>query len=310
VDRLLVILIAEGVGATVLVVIVAVWLSRRAVKPLQQVIDVAAEIEASDLRRRIGAKGQPAEVQKLADTFDAMLARLDEAFQEQRNFVSEVSHDLRTPLTALQGNIDVMLMEEALEEQSRSHLEHMSEEVRRLTRMTSNLLYLASADAGREPERRSVELDVVCLEVVRQTRDLRRDVKLSLGNEDQVTVMGDRDQLRQMILNLVENALKYCTSGGQVTLSLGQVGGAARIEVADTGPGISPDVLPHIFQRFYRGQDGARKAGTGLGLTIADRIARAHGGRIEAKSVVGEGSTFVVDLPMPADTSPAPAEAS
>jgi len=305
VDRLLVILIAEGIGATVLVVALAIWLSRGAVKPLQRVIDVAAEIEASDLDRRIGVKRQPSEVQKLADTFDAMLDRLDRAFQEQKGFVTDVSHELRTPLAALRGNIDVMLMDDQLDPETRGLLERMSSEVGRLIRLTSNLLYLASADIGREPERRPVELDVVCLEVLRQGRDLRPDVNLRLEHEDQVTVMGDRDQLKQMVLNLVENGVKYTPSGGDVTLSLYKTDSLARVVVADTGPGIPPEVVPHIFERFYRG----RKGGTGLGLAIADRIVRSHGGRIDVKSEVGRGSTFTVTMPLqwePLPGSPEP----
>jgi signal transduction histidine kinase len=292
------ILIAEGIVATALAAIAGIWLSRGALKPLQKVVDVAAEIQASDLRRRIGASGEPTEVQRLADTFDAMLERLDHAFQEQRNFVMDVSHELRTPLTVLKGNIDVMLMDKHLDRESREHYERMSGEVARLIRLTSNLLYMASADAGREPERRPVELDVLCLEVLRQSRDLRHDVKVALGNEDQVTVLGDRDQLKQMVLNLVENAIKYTPAGGEVTLSLSKNATHAEMLVKDTGPGIPPEVLPHIFQRLYRGNQRGLLGGTGLGLAIADRIARAHGGEIKVRSEVGKGSAFTVSLPI------------
>jgi signal transduction histidine kinase len=298
---LLGILIAEGVLATAIAVIAGIWLSRGAVKPLQKVIDVAEEIQASDLQRRIGAKGEPAEVQKLADTFDAMLERLDHAFQEQRNFVMDVSHELRTPLTVLKGNIEVILMDKNLDAETREHYERMAGEVERLIRLTSNLLYMASADAGREPDRKPVELDVVCLEVLRQSRDLRHDVKVALGKEDQVTVVGDRDQLKQMVLNLVENAIKYTPSGGQVSLSLQRNGTHAEMKVVDTGPGIPPEVVPHIFQRFYRGNQRGLMGGTGLGLAIADRIARAHGGEIRVDSKVGKGSTFSVWLPLVGD---------
>ncbi len=303
VNTLLAILAAEGVVAAFLVAAAAIWLSRGTVQPLQRVIDVAAEIQASDLRRRIQATGQPAEVQKLADTFDAMLERLERAFQEQRNFVSDVSHELRTPLTALKGTIDVMLMDSAIDPGTRDQFERMSAEVSRLIRLTSNLLYMASAEAGRDPDRRPTELDVVCLEVLRQSRDLRHDVKLSLGHEDQVSVMGDRDQIRQMVLNLVENALKYTPAGGEVTLSVSKDGRNAEVQVADTGPGIPADVLPNIFQRFYRGQQRGMMGGTGLGLAISDRIARSHGGAISVESRVGKGSTFTVTLPLAEDSS-------
>ncbi|HSP55473.1 MAG TPA: histidine kinase dimerization/phospho-acceptor domain-containing protein, partial [Dehalococcoidia bacterium] len=199
VRTLLIILIAEGVVATVLTVAAALWLSRGAVRPLQRVIDVAADIQASDLRQRIHAERQPAEVQKLADTFDAMLERLEKAFQEQQHFIGEVSHELRTPLTVMKGNIDVTLMDPDLAPDMRERYELMSSEVSRLIRLTNNLLYMAGADAGREPERRPLELDVICLGVVRQVRVLRHDVNVRIGREDQVRILGDEDQIKQMV---------------------------------------------------------------------------------------------------------------
>lgn len=301
VNTLLVILLAEGIVAVIITVALAIWLSRGAVRPLQRVIDVAAEIQASDLTRRINARRQPPEVQKLADTFDAMLERLDKAFREQQHFVMDVSHELRTPLTVLKGNLDVMLMDPHLSPEQREQYERMSSEVSRLIRLTSNLLYIAAAEAGRQPERRPVELDVICLEVVRQSRDLRPDVKLTLAHEDQLTVMGDRDQLKQMVLNLVENAMKYTPAGGNVTLGLYRNRSEAHVRVKDTGPGIPADMLPHIFERFYRGSQRSMMGGTGLGLAIADRIARAHSGSIAVESEVGRGSTFTVRLPMAGD---------
>ena len=296
-NTLLIILAAEGVVATIIVAGAGVWLSRGAVRPLQRVIDVAAEIQASDLRRRINAEREPTEVQKLADTFDAMLERLEKAFQEQQHFIMDVSHELRTPLTVLKGNIDVMLMDKDLDSASREQYERMSNEVSRLIRLTTNLLYMAGADAGREPERRPLELDVLCLEVIRQGRDLRHDVKLTIGREDQVTVLGDRDQVKQMVLNLVENALKYTPTGGEVTLSVYKNGSDACVCVEDTGPGIPPEVLPNIFERFNRGNQRGVMGGTGLGLAIAERIARSHGGGIEVSSEVGKGTSFTVRLP-------------
>ncbi len=299
-DRLQTVLLAEGIGGVILALIIGYWLARGAVKPLQEVIGVAADIEASDLGRRIGARASPVEVQKLADTFDAMLARLDAAFQQQRNFVLDISHELRTPLTALRGNIDVFLMDDGLDSETRSALERMLGEVSRLIRLTSNILYLAHAEAGRELDRRPVELDTLCLEVYRQTKDLRADIRYRLGNEDQVTVVGDRDLLKQVLLNLVDNSLKYTPAGGEVTLSLYRVDTHARLEVRDTGPGIEPDQIPLIFQRFYRGKDRGKsgKGGAGIGLAISDWIVKAHGGEIIVTSEPGKGSVFTVILPL------------
>ncbi len=246
------ILLAGGAIASLVVLAVGYWLARRTLRPVEQITRAAAEIEASDLKRRIGARGRPTEVQRLADTFDAMLARLESAFAQQRNFVMDVSHELRTPLTALRGNLDVMLMDKDLDVDSRAQLEKMSAEVGRLIRLTSNLLYLAHAEAGGTSSRRPVELDALCLEVIYQARALSNDVTVRLGHEEQVTVSGDRDLLKQLVLNLVDNAMKYSPQGGEVTVSLSRQGDEAEIIVADQGPGIPEDQLGKIFERFYR----------------------------------------------------------
>jgi signal transduction histidine kinase len=141
-------------------------------------------------------------------------------------------------------------------------------------------------------------LDVVCLEVYRQVKDLRTDVGVRLGQEDQLTVIGDRDLLKQMVLNLAENAVKYSPREGKVTLSLYRSNGSARITIEDNGPGIPADQLPHIFERFYRGNNRGKTGGSGLGLAIASWVAQAHGGNIDVESEPGRGSTFSVVLPL------------
>jgi two-component system OmpR family sensor kinase len=299
-DRLTVVLVVVGVVGGAVALAVGYWLARGAVRPLRNAIGVAAEIEASDLSRRIGLSGAPTEVQALADTFDAMLVRLDTAFQQQRNFVLDMSHELRTPLATLRGNIDVLMLRTDLDADTRAWLERMSAEVSRLIRLTSNLLYMAHAEAGRALDRRPVELDVLCLEVYRQTKGLRPDVKYRLGREEQVTVAGDRDLLKQVLLNLVDNSLKYTPADGEVTLSISTDDSRAVVEVTDTGPGIDPEELPHIFKRFYRGER-SRSGGAGIGLAIADWIVKAHGGEVQVASEVGKGSVFTVLLPLSGD---------
>jgi two-component system OmpR family sensor kinase len=294
------ILLGGGAIAAAVVLAVGYWLARRTLRPVEQMTRTAAEIEASDLTRRIGARGKPTEVQRLADTFDAMLGRLESAFAQQRNFVMDVSHELRTPLTALRGNLDVMLMDKSLDAETRAQLEKMSAEVGRLIRLTSNLLYLAHAEAGRQIAHRPVELDALCLEVVYQARTLRGDVAVRLGHEEQVTVSGDRDLLKQLVLNLVDNAIKYSPERGEVTVSLFERGDVAEIAVADQGPGIPADQLGRIFDRFYRVTDDQSRTvgGAGIGLAISRWIAQVHGGDIRAESDVGNGSRFIVTLPL------------
>jgi signal transduction histidine kinase len=294
------ILLSGGGGAALVVLAVGYWLARNAVRPVERITTTAAEIQASDLTRRIGVSGQPIEVQRLADTFDDMLARLESAFAQQRNFVMDVSHELRTPLTSLKANVDVMLMDKGLDLEVRTQLERMNSEVGRLIRLTSNLLYLAHAEAGREIARRPVELDELCLDVIYQARSLRDDVAVRFGHEEQVTVSGDRDLLKQLVLNLVDNAVKYSPEGGDVTVSLYERDEAAEIAVADRGPGIPPDELDKIFERFYRvaNQRTRTVGGAGIGLAISKWIARAHGGDIRVESSDGAGARFIVTLPL------------
>lgn len=294
------ILIGGGAIAALLVLIVAYLLARSALRPVEEITHLASDIGASDLTQRIAAEREPAEIQRLADTFDAMLARLESAFAQQRSFVMDVSHELRTPLTALRGNLDVMLMDKGLDPDTRAQLESMSSEVARLIRLTSNLLYLAHAEAGREIARRPVELDALCLEVVYQARALRDDVSVRLDNEVQVTVNGDRDLLKQLVLNLVDNAIKYSPPNTDVTVSLYATGDEVQIVVGDRGPGIPPDQLEQIFERFYRvsGAQSRRVGGAGIGLAISRWIAQAHGGDIRVESDVGAGSRFIVVLPL------------
>lgn len=294
------VLIAVGAITLVLSLLAGYWLARSALKPIEDVTEVARQIEASDLNRRIRARGKPEEAQRLADTFDVMLERLGAAFEQQRNFVLDVSHELRTPLTALSGKLEVLLMDPNTDPGVRVQVEPLLLEVRRLIRLTSNLLSLAHVDAGRGLDRRPVELIDLCLEVYRQAKDLRPEVQLRLGREDQATVMGDRDLLKQLILNLVDNGLKYTHAGGVVTLTLHRDDSSVRVVVEDTGPGIAPGELAHVFDRYYRGagSGGRSGSGAGIGLAIAQWVAHAHGGRIEVSSELGRGSTFTVHLPV------------
>jgi signal transduction histidine kinase len=184
----------------------------------------------------------------------------------------------------------------------------MSREVQRMIRLTSNLLYSAHADAGREVAKAPVELDVLVLEACRQARALRPEVSLKIAEEDQVTVTGDYDLLKQVVLNLLDNALKYSPAGTTVTVSVSGDEREARVVVADQGEGISAEQLPHIFERMYRAENGQRRTtGAGLGLSISDWIARAHGGRITVESEPGAGSTFTLILPRQAAGAHAPA---
>ncbi|NJN92769.1 MAG: HAMP domain-containing histidine kinase [Anaerolineales bacterium] len=172
----------------------------------------------------------------------------------------------------------------------------MDGELDRMSRIVADLLLLSQADAGLSLRMQPVELDTIILDVYRQARVTANEVNIQLGHEDQAVIQGDADRLKQLLLNLVTNALKHTPPGGYVTLSLFREPEWVRITVADTGRGIAPTALPHIFERFYRAEDNNQK-GTGLGLSIAQWIAQAHGGQITVTSEVGKGSVFTLWLP-------------
>jgi signal transduction histidine kinase len=192
-------------------------------------------------------------------------------------------------------------MDSSLDPDQRQLLENMSSEVGRLIRLTSNLLYMAHAEAGRDVVRRPVDLDGLCLEVMHQEQHVRDDVNLRFDHDEHVSVSGDRDLLKQLLLNIVDNAVKFSPSGGEVLLGLGVNGASVEISVQDQGPGIPPDQLERIFERFQRGaQTGSRTVGgAGIGLAISRWIARAHGGDVRAESGGEPGSRFVINLPLP-----------
>ncbi|RPJ50409.1 MAG: sensor histidine kinase [Chloroflexi bacterium] len=293
----------------------ASWLvTGQALAPLASATQVATRItRADDLSRRIPLMGNESEeVAQLITAFNETLSRLEGLFTTQRRFIADVSHELRTPLTVIKGEISLMRRIGQVDEESLTNVEG---EVDRLTRLVGDLLLLAQAESGRLPmDMRPVELDTILLEVFQQMRTLAGDkLKLHISEIDQVQVMGDRDRLKQVLVNLVGNAIQYTPPGGRVTLSLQPSGGQARLIVSDTGPGIPAQDLPHIFERFYRGErsrkrtSGSQSSGFGLGLSIAYWIVRNHGGSIEVVSREGQGTTFCIWLPVQ-PTAPSPAE--
>jgi signal transduction histidine kinase len=281
------------------------WLvTGQALSPLASATQVATRISrADDLSRRIPLAGNESEeVAQLINAFNETLSRLESLFITQRRFVADVSHELRTPLTVIKGEVSLMRRMGQVDEESLTSVEA---EVDRLTRLVGDLLLLAQAESGRLPlNMKPVELDTVLMEVFQQMRTLAGDkLKLRISEIDQVLVTGDRDRLKQVLVNLVGNAIQYTPAGGQVTLSLQKEGENVKLIVSDTGPGIPAQDLPHIFERFYRGErsrkrtPGAQSSGFGLGLSIAFWIVRNHNGTIEASSHEGQGTSFCVRLP-------------
>ncbi len=302
-SSLLIILGGGGVLAVLLAALAGWFAARRALAPLETITQTALQItRADDLSRRIplADRVEDDEVRRLSMAFNESMERLEKLFNAQRRFLADVSHELRTPLTAIRGNVDLI---RRMREADPDSLDAIQSEAERMSRLVGDLLLLAQADSGNLPlVRAPVELDTLLLEVCSDTQVLANGVTVAIGDIDQAVVQGDRDRLKQVMLNLVSNALKFTPEGGRVIMSLALVNRWARFTVTDSGVGIPPAELPFVFDRFYRVDKARSRAqgGAGLGLSIAHRIITMHGGKIEAASdgVPGRGATFSVWLPL------------
>ncbi len=279
------------------------WLARRVVQPVHEVIDQAEAIRAGTLGRRIEASADSQEYERLVGVLNTMLARLENAFETQRRFTADASHELRSPLTALRGEIEVALRREREPAEYRRVLESNLQEVDRLSRLGEDLLTLARSDAGvMQPRFEPTDLSERAERVVEQLRNeaAKKRVQVSVVGSAS-TIEADPSLIDRLLWNLVENAVKFTPDGGRVEIRLTRESGDAVVEVADTGPGVPEDDLERIFERFYR-VDAARTAspdspGTGLGLSIVRAIAGIHGGSVVATNRVDGGALFRVRLP-------------
>jgi len=272
----------------------------RAFFPLESITETVDQINrADDLSRRIPYQDETEdEIGSLVVSFNQTLERLESLFTSQQRFLADVSHELRTPLTVIKGNVDLMRHMKEADEESLSSID---QEAGRLTRLVGGLLMLAQAESGKLTLNFApVELDLLLTEVFTEMRVLAGSkVHVHLNDIDQVMVNGDRDRLKQVLLNLVSNAIQYTPPGGDVFLSISRLGNQARIIVRDTGPGIPAEDLPHIFDRFYRAEKSrtrSKTSGFGLGLSIVHWIVEHHSGQIKVESKEGKGTTFVIWL--------------
>jgi len=302
--RTLLLVLAVAYPATlVLASFGGVFLAGRALSPIDKLTRLARRISAEELGQRLDLRLPDDEVGRLARTFDEMIARLDEAFRRQREFTADASHELRTPLTVIKGQTEVALSRPRDADSYRQVLRAVNEEVDRMIRLVASLLTLARADAGQIPLTfEVVSLSELVAAAVEQVRPVvgQRDIELHLEPSPAVTLRADEDLLLQLVLNLLDNAGKYTPSGGRVTVGWAVVDGQVEVWVRDTGVGIAPEYLPHVFERFYRVDKARSRAegGAGLGLSICRWIVEAHSGSISVESAPGNGSTFTVRLPI------------
>jgi heavy metal sensor kinase len=278
------------------------WLAGRALRPIQRITDTTRRITARSLGERIPVVNPEDELGRLTETLNAMISRLEHAFDAMRQFTADASHELLTPLTAMRTETEVALRADRPTEQYRRVLASILEEIERLTRLADSLLLLSREDTcAIQLCRGLVQLDDVVRGVAEHAAVLAEaaNVKLEVGQLPTVSVEADVDCLRQVFLNLLDNAVKYTQPGGLVTVRGHATESEATVEVSDTGIGIPPESLPRVFDRFYRVDKSRSRqmGGVGLGLSICKALIERHGGRIEVESVLSKGSTFRVILP-------------
>jgi two-component system OmpR family sensor kinase len=279
------------------------FLAGRALRPVGAITQAAERIAGGDLTQRLSVSTAQDEIGRLAATFNAMIDRLEASFQQVRQFTSDASHELRTPLTVLKGETELALRRPRSADDYRVVLESSLEEIDRMSRIVDELLFLSRADLGEiKMESRPVRLDHLFDDLKRQAEVLgyEQAVQIVTGLIEPATVAGDDMRLGELVLNLLDNAIKYSSPGGRVEMSLVTQDRTARLSVSDQGIGVSREEQAHIFDRFYR-TDAARvhtKKGTGLGLAICQWIVDSHHGTIEVQSEPGKGSTFTVILPL------------
>jgi len=286
----------------ILAAFLSFFLTKKALKPVDTITRTAREIEDNDLSRRIKVRTKD-ELGQLAETLNQMFDRLQKAFDRERQFTTDASHEMRTPLSIIRGEATLALSKERSNEEYRKSLEVISHESAHMTSVVGKLLELARYDSGREHLNFEViNLKELLVELETDTGILceEKSLKFQLNIQADPTVKGDKVKLKELFLNLLDNAIRYTPPGGSISVSLTKQENYACIAVKDTGIGIPEEHIPHLFQRFYR-VDKSRshgEKGAGLGLSICQRIVELHGGKIEVKSKVGEGSVFSFLLPI------------
>lgn len=289
------------------------WLVGRALRPVAVMARAADRITSQNLSERLPASGRRDELGNLAATLNRMISRLEAAFLHNQRFLADASHELRTPLTILRGELETMVQDPRADGNTRAKLGNLLEEVERLVRLVERLLTLAQLDAGLDRDaRQPVDLAQLSATTAEQMRLLAEDkgVAVAIDAARPVVIEGDQARLKQVVVNLLDNAIKFTPAGGSVRLTVAARNHLAVFEVADSGVGIPSDAQAHLFERFYRA-DPARnrdQGGAGLGLSIVNAICEAHGGRIDVESAEGRGAVFRACFPLLADRMISPHE--
>jgi signal transduction histidine kinase len=283
------------------------WMMRKALAPVAALTQAAEQLNEHTLGQRLPRSGNGDEFDRLTGVFNDMTGRLEQSFQRIREFTLHASHELKTPLTVLRAEAENALQEESLSSAQQERLESQLDELQRLANIVDALTLLTKADAGQVALKfESVAFDEIVRENFADTQLLARasGLTIELTVCEPVTLNADAHRLRQLLLNLADNAVKYSGSGGSITMALKRVNGA-QFTISNTGPGIKAEALPRVFDRFFRGDEAHNRAvdGCGLGLSIAQWIVTAHGGTIHFDSTPGKLTTVTVHLPQKAETA-------
>jgi len=291
--------IAEGVLGSLLTLSIGLIILRRAFRPLDKILDRVQKIGDTNLIAGLPNEPRPPELQQLADSLNDMWRRLDAALRAKEAFVTSVSHELKTPLTAIQGQIDFLQRQPSDNPEVKESLERTAGEVRRLIRMTNNLLLDAQLNTKPALVQQPVNLRELVEGVVKEMQVLAEGRNLKLKEGEDVLVFGDYDLLKQAVLNVVDNAVKFTPRDGHVQLALEQEEGWAILEVSDSGPGIPQEHLPHVTERFYQVPNAVgTPRGAGLGLSIVKQVIERHSGQIKITSREGVGTKVKMCLPI------------
>ncbi|MBI3951612.1 MAG: heavy metal sensor histidine kinase [Acidobacteria bacterium] len=278
-------------------------LTRRALQPVDEITRAAESITSRNLSERLPTPHTGDEIERLSATLNRMIERLEHSFHQVTQFTADASHELRTPLTILRGELEVALRGNDLNPAAREVIESVLEETERLSKTVENLMTLSRLDSGElKLERSRFDLAGLCRQTVEQMSLLAEDkaIRLECSALEQIEVNADPLRLRQILINLIDNAIKYTPAGGRVTITAAQETDRVVIEVTDTGQGIPAEALLYIFDRFYRVDKGRSRehGGSGLGLAIARSICELHGGRISVESSIGKGTRLHVEIPI------------
>jgi signal transduction histidine kinase len=294
-------LLVTNAFGLLIAVVSGIYISRRILRPIRDITDTAKEIEVTDLGKRIRETGGNDELHELARTFNHMLNRIQTGFEQQRRFVADASHELRTPITVISGYADML---DRWGKQDPAALEEgigaIKSEAANMHALIEKLLFLAKADQGRQVlDKTAVAMEPLIAEIVHETRLIAPDHHIELINNDPATVHADAASLKEMLRIFIENSIKYTPAGGKISIESRQNNGQLVITVQDSGIGIPEEDQAKIFDRFYRVDKSRTKAtgGTGLGLSIARWIAEQHDSTINLSSTYGDGTTVMVTIP-------------